>query len=85
MQMAVIEFLLLEEECAANIHRWLVNIYEKAALYVNTIKRWVCRVNGNPRVKGITDVSDRSSCDRAAAAVNEDKVKEVDTFIKSDR
>lgn len=36
---AVIEFLFLEGESAANIHKRLVNIYGKSALDVSAISR----------------------------------------------
>lgn len=50
-QRTAIEFLFWEEEWGANIHKRLVNVYEKAAIDVSSLRRWFTRVNGNPKVK----------------------------------
>lgn len=54
---------------AANIHRILLNIYAEV---VSKVKRWINRVNGNPKAEGETDFSDRHHSGRMAAAVNKD-------------
>lgn len=62
------------------IIRRLVNIYEKSALDVSTLRRLVRLINmanGNPRRKE-ADLSDR---DRPASAVNMDMAKQVNALI----
>lgn len=62
---------------AAGIHRKLTNVYGNTVLYITTVRRGVSRVNGNPREKWETDLSDRLCSGRPAAAVNKDKDKQA--------
>lgn len=55
----------------ANIHKRLIN--GKATIEVNAVKKWICRVNGNPSEKRQTDFS---------ATVNEDNSKPADGSLK---
>lgn len=71
-QSAVTEFLVLEGENAAKIHRRLVNVYGNVTLDANTVRKQASRVYSNVRKKNKTDFSDKL----VAAAVNE-----VDAFI----
>lgn len=75
---------MFEKECVANIYKMLVNVYEKDALDVSTIKRWVIRVNGNTREKGETELNDRPHSGRPAAALNENKAKQDYVLIAAD-
>lgn len=49
-----------------------MNVYRKPEIHVSTVKRWVSRVNSNPREKGEPDLSKRLHSVRPAAAMNED-------------
>lgn len=49
--------LVLLQKRGANIPRWLVNFYEKAAFDFNSINRQVTKVNDNRLNKGETDLN----------------------------
>lgn len=61
----------LEGESAAHIHKWIVDVYAKAALDVV----WRQASSINDRQKEETDLSDRSQSGRYITAVNKDKAK----------
>lgn len=82
-QTVVIKFLFLVGEHVSNSHG-LMNVYEKAAVDGNTVRRWISRVNGNP-IEKETDISDRPHSGRPAADMNSNKIKEADALITSDR
>lgn len=44
---------------------------------VSTVGIWVIRVNDNPSMKGVIDLSDRLHSGRPDAAANEDKAKQT--------
>lgn len=61
-----------------------MNVHEKVALYISTVRRWIRRINGNPRQKGETNFSDRPYSGMSAA-VNEDKAKQADSLFTAYR
>lgn len=48
-----------------------MNAYKKAVLDVSTLRKWISRINGNPRENEETDLSGWS-----AVALKEDKTKQ---------
>lgn len=67
------EFHFFERKSIKNFHKWLMNVYGKAAFDVSIVRKQVSRVKSNPRQKGETDFSDRPCSGRLSAAVNADK------------
>lgn len=59
----------MEWKSAANIYKILLNIYAEGS---SKVKRWINKVNGNPKAEGETDFSDRHNSGRIATAVKED-------------
>jgi len=84
-QRAVIEFLFMEGESAANIHRRLVNVYGEDSLDVSTVRRWIRRIKGDYERKGQCDLNDKPRSGRPASAVNEESMKKADLIIKANR
>lgn len=79
-QRGVIECVFLKGEIAANIQRSLLTISGTTVFDVRTICLLISRVNGNPREKGESNLSDMIRC-----IVNEYKPKHLHTLITGDR
>ena len=84
-QRAVIEFLFLEGESAANIHRRLRNVYGNESLDVSTVRRWIGRIKGDSERKGHCDLNDKPRSGRPASAVNDESMNTADLIIKANR
>lgn len=63
----------------------LVNVYENAAFILNTIKRLISDVNDTHTEKREIDFKDILRSGGPVAVVNNDKVKNVNSLIATDR
>lgn len=68
-----------------NIHGMPVNVCGNALIDVNTVRKWVSRVNSNSREKEEIAFSNRLRSVRPIAVVNENMSKQADTFIAIER
>ena len=96
-QRAVIEFLVLEGETMANIHRRLQNVYKDLTLDFSSVYRWVRRVSdmsgagdaGQPAP--VSDYSlNTSLCDKArtgrpSSSINATNKTKAEELIRTDR
>lgn len=84
-QRAVIEFLVLEGESAAAIHKRLKNVYGDHTLDVSNVRRWASRIKGGETAKGEAVLTDQPRSGRPAHAVSDMNLKSTDELIKENR
>ena len=79
------EFLFLERQSSAAIHKRLKNVYGDNTLNESIVRRWARRIKGGETAKGKAVLTDQPRSGRHAHAVFNINLKRTDELIKRDR